>query len=246
MFFLKKDKEGDNIRRVIKNVFGFRPGNIFLYKLAFSHRSMNVDADNGKKINNERLEYLGDAVLGAIVADYLFKRYPLKNEGFMTEMRSKIVCRDNLNKMCIKMGLNKLIAYSNNPHCSFKSMSGDAFEALIGAIYLDKGYNFTHKIVVKRIININLDVDVVETERLNSKSQLYEWSQKNKKVLEFRLSDEKGKGNSRQYFVDVIINDEHISQGCDFSIKGAEKIAAFKALKVINDDSNDDNDNRER
>lgn len=235
MLFFRKDKEGNNIKNVIRNVFGFNPGNIVLYKVAFSHKSMSIDAENGKKINNERLEYLGDAILGAVVADYLFKRYPLKDEGFLTEMRSKIVCRENLNKMCVKMGLNKLISYSNNSHCSFKSMSGDAFEALMGAIYLDKGYEFTKKMVITRIINVNLDIDNVENEKRNSKSQLYEWCQKHKKSLEFRVSNEVGKGNSKQYLIEVYIDDVAISEGCDFSIKGAEKNAAFKALNVINE-----------
>ena len=143
--YLSKEK---NLRLSIKNIFGFYPGNIFLYKLALRHKSASRNKINGLKINNERLEYLGDAILGAVVADFLFKRFPYESEGFLTEMRSKIVSRSSLNRLSHKMGLSKLILSSKAQNSHGKSAAGDAFEAFIGALYLDKGYNFSKNIIV--------------------------------------------------------------------------------------------------
>ena len=133
--FLSEDKQ---LFVALKNIFGYYPGNIFLYKLAFRHKSQAIELNNGNRVSNERLEYLGDAILSAVVADHLFKMFPYKDEGFLTEMRSRIVSRVQLNKLSQKMGINNV----------YRSMKGDAFEALIGAIYLDKGYNFTRQIII--------------------------------------------------------------------------------------------------
>jgi ribonuclease-3 len=216
----------------LKNIFGFRPKNLHLYKLAFRHKSANKDV-NGIKINNERLEYLGDAVLSSIVADYLFKKFPYKGEGFLTEMRSKIVCRSNLEKLSRKLALDKLIESSPDIMSAAKSMRGDAFEAFIGALYLDKGYKFTKKVIIKRIINIHIDIDDLEHTETNFKSRLIEWAQKERKEVDFRVITEKGEKNSKQYEVEVYIDNEAISNAIDFSIKGAEKIAAEKACKFL-------------
>lgn len=216
----------------LKNIFGFRPNNLHLYKLAFRHKSANKDI-NGIKINNERLEYLGDAVLGSVVADYLFKKFPYKGEGFLTEMRSKIVCRSNLEKLSRKLALDKLIESSPETRSSAKSMRGDAFEAFIGALYLDKGYAFTRKLIVKRIINIHIDIDKLEQTDTNFKSKLIEWAQKEKKEVDFRVIGEKGERNQKQYEIGIYVDDKAISTGVDFSIKGAEKIAAEKACNIL-------------
>lgn len=216
----------------IKNIFGFSPGNLHLYKLAFRHKSANQDV-NGVKINNERLEYLGDAVLGSVIADYLFKKFPYKGEGFLTEMRSKIVCRANLNKLSRKMGLERLIESNLETRNSSKSMRGDAFEAFIGALYLDKGYEFTRKVIIKRIVNIHIDIDNLEHLDTNFKSKLIEWAQKEKLNVEFRVIGEAGEKNKRQYEVEVFVEGKGVSKGIDFSIKGAEKIAAEKACGVL-------------
>lgn len=221
-----------DISRSLKNIFGFRPKNLHLYKLAFRHKSANKDV-NGIKINNERLEYLGDAVLSSIVADYLFKKFPYKGEGFLTEMRSKIVCRSNLEKLSRKLALDKLIESSPDIMSAAKSMMGDAFEAFIGALYLDKGYKFTKKVIIKRIINIHIDIDDLEHTETNFKSRLIEWAQKEKKEVDFRVITEKGEKNSKQYEVGVYVDNEAISKAIDFSIKGAEKIAAEKACKFL-------------
>lgn len=223
---------GRDLNKSIKNIFGFKPGNLHLYKLAFRHKSANKDV-NGIKINNERLEYLGDAIIGSIIAEYLFKKFPYKGEGFLTEMRSKIVCRSNLDKLSRKLGLDRLIESSADTKSAAKSIRGDAFEAFIGALYLDKGYAFTRNVIIKRIVNIHIDIDILEHLDTNFKSKLIEWSQKEKKEVEFRVISEKSEKNKHQYEVEVYVDEKPISRGIDFSIKGAEKIAAEKACNEL-------------
>jgi ribonuclease-3 len=208
-----------------------------LYKLALRHKSATIRKTNGIKLNNERLEYLGDAILSAIVADYLFRRYPYKNEGFLTEMRSKIVSRNSLNKLSRKIGLQQLILSSTRHPSKSKSAAGDAFEAFIGALYLDKGYRFTRKIILHRIIDIQFDMEqLIETE-LSYKSRMIEWAQKEKKDLQFKVIDEVLERKKSLYLVAVIVNGEIISQSQDFSIKGAENGAAEKAWMKISKDA---------
>ncbi len=216
----------------IKNIFGFYPGNVFLYQLAFRHKSAAKEIINGLKMSNERLEYLGDAVLSSIIADYLFKRFPYKEEGFLTEMRARLVSRAQLNKLSIKLGLDSLIKSEMFSHQS-KSMHGNAFEAFVGALYLDKGYGFTKKIVLKRVVEVHLDIEKIQNEDTNFKSQLIEWSQKEKIPIEFKVIDEIGNGFGKQYIVDLLVNNEVYSSGRDYSIKGAEQIAAGKALDKL-------------
>lgn len=216
----------------LKNIFGFYPGNVMIYKLALLHRSAATE-QNGHKLSNERLEYLGDAVLSSIVADYLFKKFPYKEEGFLTEMRSKLVSREQLNKLSNKMGINQIIQSSQDSKSYFRSMTGDAFEALIGAIYLDKGYNFTKRLIVNRIINVHFDIDELEKFENNFKSKLIEWSQKERKEVKFNVVSEVGTGSKKQYVVEVVIDEKVYSSGCDFSIKGAEKMAAEKAFALL-------------
>ncbi len=224
------DKE---LSKAIINIFGFRPGNIFLYQLAFKHKSVSSESVNGYKLSNERLEYLGDAVLGAIVAEYLFKKFPYKNEGFLTEMRSKIVNRIALSKLAQKLGLDKLVIFSKDTKSPFRSMNGDAFEAFIGAMYLDKGFVFTRKILIKRVIDMHIDLESLEKNESNHKSRLIEWAQKDKHQLEFNVVAEKGEGYSRQYVVEIVVDGIAYGQGTDFSIKGAEQLAAEKTMNEL-------------
>lgn len=220
----------------LKNIFGYYPGNIFLYKLAFQHRSVVQQSFNGSRVNNERLEYLGDAILGAIVADYLYKLFPFKDEGFLTEMRSKMVSRVQLNKLSHKLGIDGFIqtAGENNNH--FRSINGDAFEALIGAMYLDKGYAFTKKIMIGKIIKFYFDIDDLENKDTNFKSKLIEWSQREKKIVDFVVITEKGIGFYKQYVVEARIDKVSYGEGCDYSIKGAEQGAAEKAWNSISNE----------
>lgn len=217
----------------IKNIFGYYPSNISLYLLAFRHKSVAKELSNGTKVSNERLEYLGDAILGAVVADLLFKKFPYKDEGFLTEMRSKIVNRSQLNNLSYKLGLTSLIHSSNDSKIICKSMNGDAFEAFIGALYLDKGYQFTRKTILNRIIKIHFDLDELETQIVNYKSKMVEWGQKERKMVDFKVVEEIGDGYKKQFVVNLFVEGEVIESGQDYSIKGAEQLASEKAFTKL-------------
>ncbi|MBC8316190.1 MAG: ribonuclease III [Bacteroidetes bacterium] len=217
----------------MKNIFGFRPGNISLYKLAFLHKSAGYETGIGIMVNNERLEFLGDAILDAVVADFLFKKFPTRDEGFLTEMRSKIVSRVQLNKLSQKLGIDELIKLDSNSNGQYRSYGGDAFEALIGAIFLDKGYLFTRKILLNRIIDHYFDLGVLENQELNYKSKIIEWAQKERKQLQFKVIDEVGSGYRKQYIVAVVVNGKVVAQSQHYSIKGAEQLSAEKAWMQI-------------
>lgn len=235
MRFFKRFKPKSNynkkLAKFIKNIFGFRPENIFIYELAFRHKSKAITTNNGIKKSNERLEYLGDAILGAIVADYIFKKFPIKEEGFLTEMRSKIVSREHLNRLSKKLGFSNLIKVDNHSSSFNRSVEGDAFEAFIGALYLDKGYEFTKKTVINKIINCHVDIDELLNTESNYKSRIIEWAQKEKQDIEFKVVEEIGSGYSKYYVVDLIINKEKAASGKDHSIKKAEQNAAEHAFQ---------------
>ncbi|MBO6027205.1 MAG: ribonuclease III [Bacteroidales bacterium] len=217
----------------IHNDFGFYPRNISLYELAFTHKSASDNSMGNFKLNNERLEYLGDAVLSTVVADYLFRLFPTKSEGFLTEMRSKIVSRVSLNKLSQKLGFEQVIHYSHDLHSNYKSMTGNAFEAFVGALYLDRGYNFTKHILLDRIIKVHIDLEQLEQTDLNFKSKLLEWSQKEKHPLVFKLIDDKNNGHNKLYHVVVVIDNKEYATGADFSIKGAEQLSAEKTWNML-------------
>lgn len=221
---------------LMRNLLGFVPGNIKLYRMAFRHRSVAIILKNGTKNSNERLEFLGDAVLGAVIADELFKRYPYKTEGFLTEMRSKIVSRVNLNQLAKKLGLDELIEYDNrivNFPTKQSSLLGDAFEALIGAIYLDKGYEFTHNFLLMRIIKPHIDILTLENTETNFKSKLIEWCQRHGKDILFEIVPN-GEGESMKLFtVNALVEGENRGVGRDYNKKNAEKLAAEKACEDL-------------
>lgn len=215
----------------IHNLLGFYPHNIALYKLALRHKSASVHQKaSGLRLNNERLEYLGDAILGAIVADFLFKKYPTQGEGFLTEMRSKMVNRAQLNTLARKMGLTQLLTFEGEQPHLYKSINGDAFEALIGAVYLDQGYKCTYKLIVHHIIPLYYDVDALEYSRSNYKSALLEYCQKHKLAIEYITLSEIGLGHNKQFKVEVRIDQAPMANAIASSIKAAEKLAAEKAL----------------
>ncbi len=220
------------LSQFIKNDFGFFPHNISLYELAFTHKSA-ASTIGTIKLSNERLEYLGDAILSAVVADYLFRKFPTKSEGFLTEMRSKIVSRASLNKLSQKLGFEQMIQYSHDNHSNFKSMTGNAFEAFVGAVYLDRGYNFTEHILLDRIVKVHIDLEQLEQTDVNFKSKLLEWSQKEKHHLNFKVTNEKNNNHERLYHVVVVIDNKEYAQGADFSIKGAEQLAAEKTWNLL-------------
>ena len=234
MFHLRRYKgEHKEFYLFFKNTLGFTPRNTELYQIAFIHKSKSIDMGQGRKVNNERLEYLGDAVLSAIVADFLYKKYPSQGEGYLTEMRSKIVSRANLNKLAQKIGLSQLEQYNRMSQGIFKSIDGDTFEALIGAIYLEKGYKFTRHIVIDKIINLHLDVDAMAHTDWNFKSKLIDWGQKNHRKISFEVERVfyQGKEARRQYDVRVKVDDTAEEHAIEYSIKAAEQLAAEKTYK---------------
>jgi ribonuclease-3 len=228
--YISPDRE---LRKAIKNVFGFYPGNIFLYKQAFRHKSASITHKSGLKINNERQEYLGDAILSSVVAHYLFKRFPGKDEGFLTEMRSKIVSRSSLNKLAYKMGLMQFIKISAADTHLMKSAGGNAFEAFIGALYLDKGYQFTRKIIIKRILNQHFDLEELMNTEISYKSKVIEWAQKEKINVQFSVIEEQNVKGQKQFHVALTVDEKPMAKAFDYSIKGAENLAAEKAWNQL-------------
>ena len=215
------------------------PGNVKLYQMAFRHKSVAVPIKEGVKNSNERLEFLGDAVLGSVIAELLFKLYPYKGEGFLTEMRSKIVSRANLNQLSRKLGFDQLIQYDSRM-ISYPtkqgSLLGDAFEAVVGAIYLDKGYQFTKEFLLTRIIDPHVDIETLEITESNFKSRLIEWCQQEGKEVVFNLIENPEGESSKMFSIEVAVAGEVCGIGRDFNKKSAEKLAAEKAcdfLKII-------------
>ncbi len=222
-------KEDQKIIKAILFLFGFEPVNINLYKLALLHKSKN------KNESNERLEYLGDAVLNLIVAEYLFKKYPFKDEGFLTKIRSKIVSRESLNNLGRKVGLKELINFKNVDEYSknYKSIYGDALEAIIGAVYLDVGFEYCQEYIVKNIIIPYYNFDELVNKTHNFKSKILEWSQKEKKLIKFSTKKIILKNNSSQFESILIIENKEISKGFGSNKKNAEKDASRLACEKL-------------
>lgn len=223
--------------RSLQNLLGYVPGNLRLYRMAFRHRSVAVEVKNGAKNSNERLEFLGDAILGAVVAELLFKMYPYKDEGFLTEMRSKIVSRANLNQLAKRLGLDEHIEFDNKSlgHNNKQgSLLGDTFEALIGAIYMDKGYNFTRNFLLIRIIKPHVDIHTLELTETNFKSKLIEWCQRQGKDITFEIIPNEEGENAKLFTIQVNVDGEICAIGRDYNKKNAEKLAAEKACDFLN------------
>lgn len=226
----KEDSKKKEFRNQLTNVIGFTPGELDLYITALSHRSVREGADE----NNERLEFLGDAVLSSIVAHYLFKKYPYKGEGFLTEMRSKMVNRQQLNDIGIKMGLKKITIYNKHDNSlKISQIFGNTLEALIGAVYLDKGYKKTQKWVEKYIISTHMFIDDLETVEINIKNKLYGWANKNGKSLEFETLGEKFENGRRLFTIGATVDGELVAEGKGYNKKDASQIAAQLAVEKL-------------
>ena len=228
-------KESDRkLFKAIKSIIGKRPLNLSLYKLAMQHSSMASTNEHGIKESNERLEYLGDAILGMVVAEFLFQKFPFKEEGFLTEVRSKIVNREVLNQLSHKLGLKNLIRY-HQPKAALapKSIYGDSLEALIGAIYLDRGFSFCKNFVIKRLIRPHFDLDELINTITNHKSKIIEWSQKENKELTFEIVDKDQKTRNGQFIAQIFIDGQPYEKGYGFSKKKAEQDAARKTIEKL-------------
>lgn len=214
----------------LRNVLGFSPGKIALYRSALTHRSVSENADE----NNERLEYLGDAILSGIIADYLFKKYPYKEEGFLTEMRSKMVNRNKLNEIALKMGLKKITMFNKfDNSLKISQIFGNTLEALVGAIYLDKGFRKTQDWVLERMIIPHLFMEDLENLEINHKNKLYGWANKNGKSLEFETLNEKIEGGRRLFTIGAVVNGELIAEAKAYNKKDASQVAAAMALEKL-------------
>jgi len=226
-FFSRKPGYESKFALQLKELLGIDTSNTQLYRIALSHRSVKETPDE----NNERLEYLGDAILSAVVADYLFKRYPYKGEGYLTEMRSKMVNRQQLNEIALRMGLRKLTFYNKFDNALKGShIFGNTLEALVGAVYLDKGYRKTQHWVLNQIVLPHMFVDDLESIDINLKNKLIGWASKNGKSLLFDLVDEKREGNRRLFLMNVLLDGEVIASGQGYNKKDASQQAAQTAL----------------
>lgn len=218
----------------LKQMLGFKPGNLKLYEIAFIHRSASYTLPDGKKVNNERLEYLGDAVLDAILSDYLFGLFPNANEGFLTKIRSRIVNREVLNQLAVSIGIDKILISHVNVQHPTRNLYGDALEALVGSIFLDKGFKKTKKLFLNRILNKYLDInDIVNTDT-DYKSLVFEWVQKNKSNLIFTYREEYDFILKKSVFsTTLFIDKKEFGEGAGSSKKEAEQEASRQALTKI-------------
>ncbi len=220
-------------------ILGFYPFNITLYDQALLHKSSSIKLKDGRWINNERLEFLGDAILDAIVADIVFKEFEYKKEGLLTNMRSKIVQRETLNKLALEIGLDKLIKTSTRSTTPNTHMYGNALEALIGAIYLDQGYRIAKSFVLERLIRQHLNIETVAEQEANYKSRLIEWSQKQKISVSFDLIDSFVDSNNTPIFkTAVVILGEQAGVGTGYSKKESQQKAAKEAFNKLQRNTN--------
>lgn len=224
----------------LRKILGFRPGTLRLYEIAFIHRSASFTLADGKKINNERLEYLGDAILDAILSDFLFEKFPDTSEGFLTKIRSRIVNREVLNELAVSMGINKILVSNISPVHSTKNLYGDAFEALIGSIFIDKGFRKTKKFFIKNVFSKYLDINKIINTDPDYKSLVFEWVQKRKANLIFTYNDEYDFKTKKSIFTTTLfINKKEFGKGQGVSKKEAEQEASNRAWKRIKDISGD-------
>jgi ribonuclease III len=220
----------------LNKLLGFRPGNMRLYEVAFIHRSASFTLPDGNKINNERLEFLGDSVLDIILSDFLFEKYPDANEGFMTKIRSRIVNRDVLNQLALSMGINKILVSNISSSHTTKHLYGDALEALIGAIFLDKGFKKTRKFFIKYVLEKYLDLQKIIDTDSDFKSLVFEWVQKKKANLSFTYNEEYDFDLKKSVFTTTLqINRKEFGQGQGASKKEAEQEAACQAWEKLKD-----------
>ena len=214
----------------LEHMLGFTPKHLPYYQLALMHRSKIEELAN----NNERLEFLGDAMLGAIVAEYLFKKYPYQPEGYLTELRSRIVRRETLNNVAMRMGLQKMVQYNQNDRGLSRShIFGNALEALIGAVYLDQGFNKTRSFILKQLIRPYIDMELMAGTDTNYKNQLLSWAQRSGHDLTFETIEETMEGSRKLFTIGIGLNGEVVAKGSGYNKKEAGQVAAQKALEVL-------------
>lgn len=227
----RKEKE---LYSSLFNVIGFYPHDISLYKLALLHKSIAKRNEKGRPVNNERLEFLGDAILDAIVGDIVFRHFEGKREGFLTNTRSKIVQRETLNKLAQEIGISQLIKSNGHSSSHNSYMDGNAFEALVGAIYLDRGYEACMRFMQKRILSQLINLDKVAYKEVNFKSKLIEWCQKNRVKLDFKLIEQKRDENNNPIFVyQTLVEGLEGGSGKGYSKKESQQMACKLTLQSL-------------
>ncbi len=234
MNFIKKiiksrSKEDEIFLTEIQELVGFKPNRVNHYKKAFTHSSLKKTSSAGNPLNYERLEFLGDAILGAVIAHFLFKKIPEGTEGYLTQMRSKIVSREHLNEIGNDLGLIRFVI-SNVPKENFgDNIHGNVFEALIGAIFLDKGYKYAVRFIYRVVIEPYVDIERLEGKITSYKSLLIEWSQKQKRKVKYDVYEDTGNDTSKHFSVKLYLDDDIVSKGRATSKKKAEEIASKRA-----------------
>ena len=231
----RKDKES---YFCFYKILGFYPRNIQLYQQALLHKSTSIRSEKGRPLNNERLEFLGDAILDAIVGDIVYKHFEGRREGFLTNTRSKIVQRETLNKLAVEIGLDKLVKYSTRSSSHNSYMYGNAFEAFIGAIYLDQGYERCKRFMEEKIFKNYIDLDKMSRKEVNFKSKLIEWSQKSKVEVSFELIEQfLDEDYTPMFHTEIRIEGISAGKGTGYSKKESQQNAAQAALKKIKNDA---------
>jgi ribonuclease-3 len=231
LFLSKKDSQ---FSKNIASMVGSPPKNLDLYKLATLHSSAGKISRKGFRVSNERLEFLGDAILSMVVAEFLFKKYPHKDEGFLTEVRSRIVKRETLNRLAANIGVPDLVELLDKNQTKRKnSIYGNALEAIIGAVYLDRGYSFCRKFILEKIVKQHLNLKKIIHTDSNYKSKVIEWAQKENKEIEFKSVNEVEATNIKEFKVALLIDQMPISEGKGTSKKRAEQNAALKACQKL-------------
>ncbi|MBX2828900.1 MAG: ribonuclease III [Flavobacteriaceae bacterium] len=228
IFTSRSEKDGKFYIR-IKKILGFKPGDISIYEEAFTHRSMNTTNVEGQPQNYERLEFLGDAMLGSVIAAHLFKKVPEGNEGYLTKMRSKVVSREHLNELGRDLDLISLVKTNISTKQFGENIHGNVFEALVGAIYLDKGYKYCEKFIQKRVIKPYVDIQKLEGKIISYKSLFIEWCQKNKKPFKFNVYEDTGKDPLKHFAVKLELEQNTVAKARATSKKKAEERAAKRA-----------------
>lgn len=230
-----RSKKDDYLLNELKPILGFSPKNLSIYKKAFVHRSTKEFTDIGNPQNYERLEFLGDALLGAVIASYLFKKVPSGNEGYLTQMRSKIVSREHLNELGRDLDLIRFVKSNVSKSKFGENINGNIFEALIGAVYLDRGYEYCKKFIYKSVIKPYVNIPRLEGKITSYKSLFIEWCQREKKEFDYDVFDDTGKDSAKHFSVKLSLDNKIIAKGRATSKKKAEEIASKRAYFAFQD-----------
>ena len=237
--FLTGSSQDKQLTKAVRHIVGRPPTNLALYRLATQHVSVAKKNQQGVRESNERLEYLGDAVLSMVVAEYLFKKFPFKDEGFLTEIRSRIVNRESLNQVARKIGVSEIVRFSEGDkkggrgRLSHKSIGGNTLEALVGAVYLDKGYRAARRFILKKMLIPHFDLLSIVENDTNYKSKVIEWAQKHNREVRYEVVETRGGNQYKEFVTQLLVDNQPVSTGSGYSKKKAEQRASENALSLL-------------